>query len=102
MTEFPWSKQEIIDAMVAEFQRPDVDDFHSYAWASQVRALKRLALNGRGPPGFSVGLADRLPKGNISPLEQAVFERLGRVWQALRDGGDPDAAYEMPLRDAMH
>jgi hypothetical protein len=103
MTEIPWRKREIIDVMIAEFQRPDLDDPHSWAFYSQVRALQRLALSDRAPPGFSVGLADRLAnRGNISPIEDAVFGRLGRVWQALRDGRDPDAAYEVPLRGELH
>jgi hypothetical protein len=103
MTEIPWSKREIIDAMIAEFRRPEVDDRDSWAYFCQIRALERLALGGRGPPGFCVGLAHRLAnKGGVSPLEEAVFGRLGRVWQALRDGRDPDAAYEVPLRDKVH
>jgi hypothetical protein len=103
MSELPWSKREIIDAMIAEFQRPDVDNPDSWAFFTQVRALQRLAHSGRGPLGFCVGLADRLAnKSDISPLEDVMFERLGRVWQALRDGRDPDATYETPLRDAMH
>jgi hypothetical protein len=103
MSELPWSKREIIDAMIAEFQRPDVDNLDSWAFFSQLRALQRLARSGRGPPGFCVGLADRLAnKSDISPLEEAMFGRLGRMWQALHDGRDPDTAYETPLRDAMH
>jgi hypothetical protein len=104
MTAIPWSKQEIIDAMVAEYRPFDVDDLNSWAFYSQVRALQRLARSGRAPPGFCVGLADRLAdkKGDISPLEDAVFGRLGRIWRALHDGRDPDAAYEMPLRGEMH
>jgi hypothetical protein len=102
MSELPWSKQEIIDAMRAEFQEPQIGDFGSYAWASQFRALKRLALSGRGPPGFCVGLADRMiNQGEILPLEQEVYQRLGRIWQALCDERDPEAAYEQPLRDEM-
>jgi hypothetical protein len=99
----PWSKQEIIDAMVAEFRQPDADDPYTWAFASQGRALLRLARSGRGPAGFCVGLADRLAnRSDISPLEDEVFGRLGRVWQALRDGRDPAAAYEVPLRGELH
>ena len=103
MIAIPWSKQEIIDAMVAEFRQPDADDPYTWAFASQGRALLRLARSGRGPAGFCVGLADRLAnRSDISPLEDEVFGRLGRVWQALRDGRDPAAAYEVPLRGELH
>src|SRR5262245_46622108 len=99
MIELPWSKREIIDAMIAEFRQFDFDDQNTWAFYSQVRALGRLASSDRAPPGFCAGLGDRLAnKDAISPLEDAVFARLGRVYQALRDGRDPDAAYEVPLR----
>ena len=74
------------------------------SWAFfSIRALMRLALDGRGPPGFSVGLTDRLTnKGDISPLEDAVFARLGRVWQALKEGGTRMPHTTCQLPDAMH
>jgi hypothetical protein len=101
--ELPWSKQEIIDAMIAEFRPYDFDDWDTWAFSCQLGALQRLAQSDHTPPGFCIGLADRLAnKRDISPLEDAVFGRLGRVWQALRDGHDPDAAYEVPLRGELH
>jgi hypothetical protein len=101
--ELPWSKREIIRAMVAEYRPFDFNDTATWAFFCQVRALKRLAFGGGGPPGFGVALAERLSDGRgVSELEDAVCARLGRVWQALRDGRDPDAAYETPLRNEMH
>jgi len=111
MSELPWSKREIIDAMIAEYRRPDVanwdwlndDHVDSHPFISQLRALYRLAHTGRGPPGFCVGLTDRINnKGDISPLEQEVFGRLGRVWQALHDSRNLDAAYEVPIKGEMN
>jgi len=89
--------------MVTEFRQPNVDDPQSWAFFFQIRALRRLADSDRGPLGFYVGLADRMiNKGDISPLEQMVFAQLGRVWQALKEGRDPDAAYEVMSRGEMH
>jgi hypothetical protein len=100
--ELPWSKEEIIAVMVAEYVPFDVDDRTARAFACQGRALLRLADSGRGPPGFGVALAERLrDRGPILEVEDAVFARLGRVLQALQDGRDPHAAYETPLRGEM-
>jgi hypothetical protein len=101
--DLPWSKKEIVRAMVVEYRPADVDDPATWPFYSQVRALQRLALSGGGPPGFAVDLGGRWLSGRaISELEDAVFARLGRVWQALRDGRDPNAGYETPLRSEMH
>jgi hypothetical protein len=101
--ELPWGREEIIEAMVAEYLPFDLDDSTTWPYFSQVRALLRLAASGRGPLGFGVELAGRLRDGGpISELEDAVFARLGRVHTAFRDGRDPDAAYEAPLPGEMH
>jgi hypothetical protein len=97
--EFPWSKQEIIAAVVAEYMPLDQEDIATRPFFTLIRALQRLALRSRkGPPGFGENLDTR----KATPLEDAVYARLARVWQALYEGRDPDAAYEVPLRGQMH
>jgi hypothetical protein len=101
--ELPWSKEEIIHAMVAEYRPFDFNDTATWAFFCQIRAFERLALGGGGSLGFGVELAERLRDGRaVSELEDAVYARLGRVWQALHDGRDPNTAYETPLRGEMH
>jgi hypothetical protein len=101
--ELPWSREEIIEAMVAEYRPVDLADPTTLPHICQVRALLRLAASGRGPLGFGVELAGRLRDcGRGSELEDAVYARLGRVWQALHDGRDPGVAYETPLPGEMH
>jgi hypothetical protein len=98
--QLPWNKREIIDAMIAEYQPFDLEKPETWPLLSQLRALIRLAIAGRGPTGFGVGLTDRLSeKGDISPLEDAVYARLARVWQALHRGRDPEIAYEIERED---
>jgi hypothetical protein len=80
----PWTKREIIDAVIAEFTPVDQGDMQSWAVFSCVRALSRIAL---GRPG-----------GRAAPhVEYALSLRIARVWTALHDGRDPNAAYEIPL-----
>jgi hypothetical protein len=101
--QLPWPKSEIIDAMIAEYRPVCSDDPGSWAIFTQVRALQRLALSERAPRGFGGGLAERLQDGRgPTSLEDALFARLARVWEALRDGRDPNVAYEEPLRGQMH
>jgi hypothetical protein len=101
--QLPWSKQEIIDAMVAENCPYNFDDPNTWLFFCQVRALMCLARSGRGPLGFGTELAERLKDGRgPSELEQAVYARLGRVLHALRNGRDPNAAYEIPLPGEVH
>jgi hypothetical protein len=100
MNDLPWTKREIIDALIAEYQPRG--DWSALAPFAQLRALRRLALSNRAPLGFGVGLAERfVNRGPYSLLEQEVYGLLGRVWQALHDGRDPDAAYDEPLRGEM-
>jgi hypothetical protein len=61
--QLPWSRQEIIDAMVAEFRPYDFDDPSTWAVCSQMRALMRLAVSGRGPLGFGAALVERWQGG---------------------------------------
>jgi hypothetical protein len=40
------------------------------------------------------------PKGRTAPhVEHVLWTRIGRVWEALRDGRDPGVAFETPLDD---
>jgi hypothetical protein len=118
----PWSKREIVRAMVGEYRPFNLDDVHTGPFYSQLRALLRLGATGKGPPGFCDRLDERVKTylekrdgaafelsrlfvtgvvSETSLLEHAVFLRLGRVYQALKEGRDPDTAYETPLRGEM-
>jgi hypothetical protein len=82
--ELPWTKREIIDAVIAEYEPPRVGDIRSWSYFRMHASFVRLAL-GR-------------PEGRASPWEEhGLWQRIGRVWTALRDGRDPNAAYEVPL-----
>jgi hypothetical protein len=82
----PWTKREIIDAVITEFRPVNLDDELSWASLSCVRALSRIALGH--------------PEGRAAPhVEYALSQRIARVWTALSDGRDPNAAYEIPLDD---
>jgi hypothetical protein len=100
----PWTKREIIDAMLAEYRPYQFGDELTWAFYIQVKALSRLALSKKAPKGFGEDdLAQRLQQHRpITEIEDAVFTRLGRILMALHEGRDPDAAYDMPLRDEMH
>jgi hypothetical protein len=99
----PWTKREIIDAMIAEYRPFQFEDTHTWPFFIQVSALRRLALSEKAPLGFGQGLAERLQqRGQITELEDTIVARLGRVLAALRDGRDPNVAYDTPLRGEMH
>ncbi len=84
--EFSWTKREIIEAVIAECKPFDRDDPTSWAFYTAFRAFQRVAL-GR-------------PEGRTAPrVERALWTRIRRVWEALRDGRDPGAAFETPLDD---
>ncbi len=84
--EFPWTKREIIEAVIAECKPFDRDDPTSWAFYTAFRAFHRVAL-GR-------------PEGRTAPrVEHALWTRIRRVWEALRDGRDPGAAFETPFDD---
>lgn len=84
--EFPWTKREIIGAVIAECKPFDRDDPTSWAFFTAFRAFQRVAL-GRA-------------EGRTAPrVEHALWTRIRRVWEALRDGRDPGAAFETPLDD---
>jgi hypothetical protein len=83
--EFPWTKREIIDAVIAECKPFDRDDPTSWAFYTAFRALERVAL---GRPG-----------GRTARVEHALWTRIRSVWKALRDGRDPSAGFETPLDD---
>jgi hypothetical protein len=84
MAELPWSRREIIDAVIAEYRPIDMKDPSSFAILVCIAAFMRLAL-GR-------------PEGRASPyVEQALHNQIKRVYAALRDGRDPNAAYDVPI-----
>jgi hypothetical protein len=85
-SELPWTKREIIDAVFRFYAPPDVKDDQSWGFIILIKAFTILAL-GR-------------PEGRAAPyIEHALWQRLRRVYTALRDRRDPSAAYETPLDD---
>jgi hypothetical protein len=95
----PWTKREIIDAMLSEYRPFRAEDMETWAFYTQIRVLLQLALSAKAPVGFGQDLGNRLLRRHpITEVEEAVFLRLGRVFEALRDGRDPDVAYDMGLR----
>jgi hypothetical protein len=94
-SDIPWTKREIIAAMLSEYRPFRADDMETGAFYIQLRALLRLAFSAKAPEGFGQDLGTRLLRRQpITELEDAVFSRLGRVFEALREGRDPDAAYD--------
>jgi hypothetical protein len=84
--EFPWTKRDIIEAVIAECKPFDIDDPTSWAFYTAFRAFERLALGRR--------------EGRTAPrVEHALWTRIGRVWEALCAGRDPGVAFETPLDD---
>ena len=82
--ELPWTKREIIDAVISQYD--DEKSRQGWPYFILIKAFTILAL-GR-------------PEGRASPyIEHALWERLRRVYRALRDRRDPNAAYEIPLDD---
>lgn len=88
MDNLPWSKREIIEAAIARY-RPhpplDIDDPTTFVevQAALIEIFAQLAL-GR-------------PEGRQPPyIEAQLYGRIGRVWRALDEGRDPNAAYEVP------
>lgn len=84
MTDFPWTKLEILDVVIGGC-RP-VDD-RPETWShAMMGAWGYLAL-GR-------------PEGRASPrVEHELYLRIRRVYLAVCDGRDPYAAYDAPLTD---
>ena len=94
-SDIPWTKREIIDAMLSEYRPFRAEDMETGAFYIQLRALLRLAFSAKAPEGFGQNLGTRLlHRQPMTKLEDAVFLRLGLVFEALRDGRDPDAAYD--------
>ena len=84
--EFPWTKREIIEAVIAERKPFGRDDPTSWAFHTAFRAFERVALV--------------KPEGRTTPrVEHALWTRIRRVWKALHDGRDPSAGFETPLDD---
>jgi hypothetical protein len=81
----PWTKREVIDAVLGVGYEPfDLDAPQTWPYFRMVRAFVTVAL-GR-------------PEGRASPaVEHELWQRIGRVYTALKEGRDPNAAYEMPL-----
>jgi hypothetical protein len=93
--DIPWTKHEIIDAMLSEYRPFRAEDMETWAFYTQMRVLLQLALSAKAPVGFGQDLGIRLLRRQpITELEDAVFLRLGLVFEALRDGRDPDVAYD--------
>jgi hypothetical protein len=90
-SDIPWTKREITDAMLSEYRPFRAEDMETGAFYTQLRALLRLALSTKAPVGFGQDLGIRLLRGQpMTELEDAVFLRLGRVFESLRAGRDPD------------
>jgi hypothetical protein len=86
--ELPWTRREIIDAVIAAYKAKPVDadlrEVLSWKFTTWVGAFASLALG--------------KPEGRAAPyVEDALATRISRVWTALRDGRDPSAAYDVPL-----
>ena len=109
--ELPWSKREIIDAMVAEYRPYQMKDPESGPTETQYRALQRLVLGENVPNDSSqneleylrkeverLRFANRVAERKLTEVERAAFRRLGRVWEGLHDGCDLNIAYEIPAR----
>jgi hypothetical protein len=80
----PWSKSEIIEAVRAEIES-DTEDETSIK-PVQLCAFIRLALG--------------KPEGRASPKsEDELMQLISRVYRAIDQGRDPEAAYEVPLPD---
>ena len=81
-----WTKRQIIDAVIAEYRPPNFDDESSWAHFITLRVLVQLSL--------------RRPEGRAAPYqEDDLCRRCWRVQKALREGRDPNAAYDVPLDD---
>jgi hypothetical protein len=94
-SDIPWTKREIINAMLSEYRPFRAEEMETGAFYIQLRALLRLAFSAKAPEGFGQDFGTRLLRRQpITELEDAVFLRLGRVFEALRDGRNPDAAYD--------
>jgi hypothetical protein len=84
LSEFPWTKQEIIDTVKTRYRPVDSNDFTTHGYAAIFAAFGVLAL-GR-------------PEGRAAPhQEDALFRRVARIWAAMRDGRDPEVAYDVPV-----
>jgi hypothetical protein len=84
--ELPWSKQDIIDAVIAAYIPVDPKDpvfvIHTLTVCKEIFA--RLAFS--------------RPEGRAAPhIELALAARIARVYAAMHDGRDPNAAYDVPL-----
>jgi hypothetical protein len=84
MSDLPWSKRDVIDAVIAVYRPVDRKDVSSWATLVCMEAFMRVAL-GR-------------PEGRAAPyVEHELWLRIGRVHRALHDRRDPNAAYETPI-----
>jgi hypothetical protein len=82
----PWTKHEIIDAVIRSYTPFDVDDTTTWTFPGMLGVFSYLAL-GR-------------PEGRATPaIEHQLWLRIRRIWDALQDGRDPNAAYETPRED---
>jgi hypothetical protein len=84
----PWTRREIIDAVIAAYKpepvHADLRDVLTWRDVTLWGAFARLALGRSG--------------GRAAPyVEDALAKRISRVWTALKNGRDPNAAYDVPL-----
>ena len=82
----PWTKREIVDAVIAGYRSVDENDASTWAQMQCLRIFADLAL----------GRSDGRQAPNI---EDALYARVVRAWTAINKGRDPNAAYEVPLAD---
>ena len=82
----PWTKREIVDAVIAGYRSVDENDASTWAQMQCLRIFADLAL----------GRSD----GRQAPyIEDALYARVVRAWTAINKGRDPNAAYDVPLAD---
>ena len=82
----PWTKREIVDAVIKGYRSVDENDASTWAQMQCLRIFADLAL----------GRSD----GRQAPyIEDALYARVVRAWTAINKGRDPNAAYEVPLAD---
>ena len=82
----PWTKREIVDAVIAGYRSVDENDASTWAQMQCLRIFADLAL----------GRSDGRQAPNI---EDALYARVVRAWTAINKGRDPNAAYDVPLAD---
>jgi hypothetical protein len=94
--DMPWAKQEIIDAVCAEYTPFCVDDMHTWTFFRMAAAFNHVVRSGHE------GRVIRTGREEQSPAEQELWLRIARVWTGLQQGRDPHTAYDTPTRREHH